>query len=231
MQKFLPIALLTAKAFAQNSTDESPELKKFSHIVKMVVTQITTAHDSKTISKMIQNYGCHCFPGMSKIAGGTGPAQDGIDDLCRILSRCHKCVEMDHGVSVTDQEWDADIGKYRWQLAADNSLTCNLNTDQFKADLCACDAEYAMALASVWDDSTYNYAIWDNKKNNQFNFDNVNVCIRSGTLASDSCCGAYPQRFPYDSTARSCCASSGKTFNSLSEDCCGDGTVANIGAC
>jgi len=181
MQKFLPIALLTAKAFAQNSTDESPELKKFSHIVKMVVTQITTAHESKTISKMIQNYGCHCFPGMSKIA--------------------------------------------------DNSLTCNQNTDQFKADLCACDSKYAMDLAAVWDDSTYDYSIWDNKKNTQFTFDNVNTCIRTGALNSDSCCGAFPNRFPYDSTSRSCCASSGKTYNSLSEDCCADGTVANIGAC
>ena len=161
MQKFLSLALLTARAFGQNSTSDdefdTPELKKFSHIVKMVLTQITTSHDSKTISKMIQNYGCHCFPGMSKIAGGTGPAQDEYDDLCRILSRCHKCVELDHGVTAFSAEWNADIGKYRWQQAADGSITCNGQTDQFKEDLCKCDSQYAMALGSVWDDSTFNY--------------------------------------------------------------------------
>lgn len=173
MQKFLPIVFLTAKTFAQNFT-ESVEEKKFSHIVKMVVTQITTAHDSKTISKMIQNYGCHCFPGNTRVAGGVagahGPAQDELDHLCQVLSRCHKCVEMDYGVSVQDQEWDADMGRYRWQLANDGSLTCNQNTDQFKEDLCICDSQYAMAVGAAWDDSIFDYSEYLNLSPHNRNF-------------------------------------------------------------
>ena len=136
--------------------DESPlEERKFSHIVKMVYSQINTAHSSKDISKMIQNYGCHCFPGMSRIAGGAGPAQDEYDDLCRILARCHKCIEQDYGVTAFSSEWDADFGKYRWQVEADGSLSCNNNNDQYKEDLCKCDAAYATAVGLVWDDNTY----------------------------------------------------------------------------
>ena len=59
MQKFIAITLAAASQ-AQifvNHTDisfeEGPEERKFSHIVKMVYSQITTAHSSKTISKMM----------------------------------------------------------------------------------------------------------------------------------------------------------------------------------
>jgi len=240
MQKFITLAL-AATSHAQSVSDsgisfgsptESPiEERKFSHIVKMVYSQITTAHSSKTISKMIQNYGCHCFPGMSRIAGGAGPAQDGVDDLCRILARCHKCIEQDYGVTNQQSEWDANFGKYRWQTEQDGSLSCNNNDDQYKEDLCKCDAAYATAVGEVWDDAEYNMAIWDTKHNNQFNFDSENVCVRGGAITPDSCCGSYPTRYPYDSAARACCAASGKTYNSLNEDCCPDGSVESIGNC
>ena len=54
-----------------------------------------------------------------------------------------------------------------------------------------CDSMYAQALASVWDDSTFDYALWDNKHNNLFNFDSAAVCVRSGFQNADSCCGNY----------------------------------------
>merc|ERR1719510_1618266 len=59
--------------------------RKFSHITSMAWTQIQskTSITSKELSKRVQNYGCHCFPGLSKIAGGAGPAQDDYDELCR----------------------------------------------------------------------------------------------------------------------------------------------------
>jgi len=168
---------------------------------------------------------------MSRIAGGAGPAQDGVDDLCRILTRCHKCIEQDYGVTNQQSEWDANFGKYRWQTEQDGSLSCGNNDDQYKEDLCKCDAAYATAVGQVWDDAEFNMAIWDTKHNNQFNFDSENVCVRGGAITPDSCCGSYPSRYPYDSAARACCASSGKTYNSLNEDCCPDGTVASVGTC
>ena len=66
------------------------------------------------------------------------------DELCRVLARCHKCIEQDYGVSAINSEWDANFGKYRWQLGNDGSLSCNNNDDQYKEDLCKCDAAYKL---------------------------------------------------------------------------------------
>jgi hypothetical protein len=230
MQKIINIAVLCTAALAQ---DDGPDPRKYSHIVKMVRTQIAgkTAWSDKEISKRIQNYGCHCFPGMTRIAGGQGPPQDNQDDLCRTLARCHKCIEHDHGVSAFNSEWDDNIGKYRWELTASNSIDCSGNKDQFKTDLCTCDSAFAMALGSDWDDNNFNYAIWDNKHNSLYNFDMENVCQKIPGDGMDSCCGNYPERYPYSSATRNCCASSGKTYNTLSEECCNDGTIASLGSC
>jgi hypothetical protein len=229
MQKVLNLALVCTAALSQ----DAPDPKKYSHIVKMVRSQVAgkTAWSDKDISKRIQNYGCHCFPGMTRVAGGQGPPQDERDDLCRTLSRCHKCVENDHGISSFSSEWDENIGKYRWDLQGDNSITCDQNNDQFKKDLCECDSQFAMDLGAMWDDSNFNFAIWENKHNTLFNFDAAGTCVKMIGDAADDCCGSFPLRFPYNSATRSCCAPSGKTFNSMSEECCNDGTIASIGSC
>merc|ERR1712127_1034962 len=66
MQKLFSVALVATVAIAQ----EAPEERKFSHIVKMVHDQISRAGstwDSTTVSKRLQNYACHCFPGNSRV--------------------------------------------------------------------------------------------------------------------------------------------------------------------
>ena len=193
-QKLLTLALLTAKTvFSQNEAfDDSLtiEERKFSHIVKMAYSQLTTTHSLKTISKMIQNYGCHCFPGLSRAAGGQGPAQDEYDMLCKKLYRCHKCIEHDHEGLI-----DVNQGKYRWSLRNDGSISCDANPDPEKRDLCLCDADYAMELGAVWDDATYDYALWNNKKNKLYSFDADNVCQAVFYNGELECCGSYPKRY------------------------------------
>merc|ERR1711981_398409 len=201
--------------------------RKFSHITAMFQTQVTTSHASKTLFKMIQNYGCHCFPGGSRSAGGVGPAQDELDELCRTLSRCHKCIEFDHAAEI-DVQWNSDAGKYRWDLENDNTISSDANNDQHKFDLCKCDAQYAMDLGAMWDDNNYDYSKWNNKNNNLFTFDHDNVCVQSINTPMDDCCGTYPLRFPYSSATRDCCDQSGKTYGAT-EDCCNDGSIKQVG--
>lgn len=226
--KFVAYSLATLAMINAQDADE-PDTRKFSHITAMLATQVTTSFSDKELFKMIQNYGCHCFPGLSKIAGGAGPSQDGLDDLCRTLARCHKCIEFDHSTSLSP-EWDSDIGKYRWDLNADGSLSCAANTDQHKFDLCTCDSAYASALGAIWDDATFDYTKWNNKHNQLYNFDADNICVRPGTANADDCCGSYPTRYPYDSSNRDCCDASGKTYGP-SEDCCIDGSIVSVGSC
>jgi len=226
------IAGLTSIALV-SAQDGEGDTRKFSHITAMAFSQVSskTSHNAKQVNKMIQNYGCHCFPGLQKIAGGAGPAQDDYDSLCRDLARCHKCIEMDH-VGELNDEWDANIGRYRWDLNADNSISCAANTEQHKMDLCTCDANYAMALGALWDDNTFDMTLWGGKKNNLFSFDYENTCTKSGTFEADECCGVYPERHPYDSTQRMCCDGI-TTYNDVQKECCdvGDGTIASTGSC
>jgi len=209
-------------------------LRKFSHINKMLMSQINTTHNSGTISKMIQNYGCHCFPGNSKAAGGKGPAQDGYDSLCQKLARCHKCVEIDHAGFIGN-DWDADIGKYRWSANADGTIDCITgNAEQHKQDLCTCDAFYAMEMGKIWDDATYDRQLWNAKNNADFNFDFENVCVHNGNYPGipDMCCGNYPERYPFQlSDNRECCDDSGKIYDPDMFECCMDGKVVLHGTC
>jgi len=229
--KLIIASLATLVAVSRAQDNETPEVRKFSHITKMAFSQIQskTSITSTTLSKMVQNYGCHCFPGLSKIAGGAGPAQDDYDALCRDLARCHKCIEFDHPQEITNA-WDANMGKYRWSLNGDGSISCAANPDQHKRDLCECDARYAMELGKVWDDATYDYTLWNAKKNSAFNFDFENVCVRSGLTDADECCGAYPERYPFDSSTRLCCQGT-TTYNDQFNECCDDGSVVPIGSC
>merc|ERR1712038_2149960 len=144
MQKLFTVALFAASGLAQ---EETPEARKFSHIVKMGHNRIAKAGsswDSKTVSKQLANYACHCFPGNSRIAGGAGPAQDGIDSLCKKLAKCHKCISADYGISALTSEWDENIGKYYWTVSKAGDISC-ADDDQYKKDLCLCDLAFATA--------------------------------------------------------------------------------------
>jgi len=215
MQKLFSVALFAASGLAQ---EQAPEERKFSHIVKMVHDQISRAGsswDSKSVSKKLQNYACHCFPDNMRMAGGAGPAQDGIDSLCKKLARCHKCISDDYGISATTAEWDADVGKYRWSADLNGDITCAANNDQYKKDLCECDAAFATAMGAQWNDADWDVTMWANRKNAAFTLDTASTCV--GSPGGDAeCCGSYPNRQP---------------FQTMSHECCADNSVATIGSC
>jgi len=82
---------------------------------------------------------------------------------------------MDYGISDFNAEWNDDIGKYRWD-PVNGDISCAANTDPYKRDLCKCDAQYAMDLGDIWDDNSFNMALWGNRKNAAYTLDYENVC-------------------------------------------------------
>merc|ERR1712048_1526149 len=77
--------------------EDQPSARRFSAVGRFINVTVTTTYSLSMLNKMIQNYGCHCYPGYSKTPGGRGQAVDGQDEICRILARCHQCVMLDHG--------------------------------------------------------------------------------------------------------------------------------------
>lgn len=239
--KVSTLALAVAQlAFAQD--DEEPGEKRLSSIIDMVWSQVDTGLSWQDFEKRIQNYGCHCFPHSSKAAGGTGEAVDSMDLLCRKLYRCHKCVELEKSGC------DPHRGNYRHHVEDNgdgtNTIVCdNINdTDEehCKMAQCLCDADFAYQMGEVYSDMDYNTFFWLNPKwvrqqNNNGNpvMDYDATCTIGGVHeAPDMCCGDdFPNKAPYFSGARSCCASSGRTYNTISEKCCDNGDILPIGSC
>jgi hypothetical protein len=212
--------------------------RKFSAIVEMIMGKVTTALDAGTVSKMIQNYGCHCFPNADsasdRIIGGLGQPKDALDSQCRTLYRCKKCVDMEFPGAC-----DVDQGKYKYTIDDAGNVDCSQNTGCQLAQ-CTCDKEFADQVGSFWADADHNGDYWLNKKhvqqqNNAGNavFEYASDCVAQGTnVTPDACCGnSYPSKIPYATSNRACCATSARTYNSVTEECCADGSIKAPGTC
>lgn len=208
------VAILSLVAKAQNDTDVI-QGRKFSAIMDMImVSGIQTVHDEATLSKMIRNYGCHCFPDYTRKTSGVGRPVNDVDGTCRDLNRCKKCIEIE-GLSQDCENGDPDQGKYDYSVA-NNAVDCNPRgrNNACKVAQCECDKAFAENLAAVWTDASFDLQYWATIKNiNAMNnagtpvFDYDSTCTKIAGDVADACCGAsYPNKQPYVSTNRECCA-------------------------
>jgi len=214
------------------------EERKYNHILKMSKHLMNTNLSLKELHKKLQNYGCHCFPGQTRAAGGKGAPVDAQDSLCRDLARCHRCVTMQYGAD----QVDVDYGKYRFSKIP-GDVSCQKTSDrgfpQSHRDLCECDAHFARELAKIWKDSEFNDYFWLHPKHMRqiangnlvaSKFDIDQTCVGNETGKADQCCGAYPLRYPYDSNQKSCC-NDNAMYSPVVNECCTSGQVAEIGSC
>lgn len=210
--------------------DDEPDLKKFSAIMDMTYSKVQfqspgTKWSAAVFQTRISQYGCHCFLGSSRAAGGKGVPVNELDDSCRTLYRCKKCVSMD-----TPQGCDVDHDKYKYTFnSADGSIDCSANDNKCKLTTCKCDAQFAAEVADFWDDAKWDDFYWGhraNRKNPNGVYDYDNTCIASGqSIEPNNCCGKNPFRYPYNDQEKSCCAKSGKLYNEVTSECCKDGSV------
>lgn len=224
--------------FAVKAQDaEDVDARKYKSIVKMAYSQATTAFTTKEYFSRMQNYGCHCFPGQTRAAGGAGGAGvDEQDELCRSLARCHRCVSLEFD--------DIDVNKdgYKWELDGNNNILCKDNNSPAKRALCECDSKFSSDFGAMWSDEDFNEYYWlapgHVKKFPdvvRFNYDdtcpqNDGTGDASGNV--DACCGTgYPNMTPYNTENKECCLSAGQTFNPTTHECCGNGSVAAFGSC
>jgi len=234
LPKKLKALALTSLAWhsirAQESSpddDEDPDNRKFSAIMDMsyyMAQEKGTAWSFTQFQARVTQYGCHCFLGASRKAGGRGVPVNELDDSCRWLYRCHRCINIDF-----PGECDPDHGKYKYQISNNGKVDCSRNSG-CKLAMCQCDAEFAQMISEDWDDNKWDSYYWGhkaNKNNPNGRYDYDTTCQTNGmNNEPDSCCGdGFPNRFPYDSSEKSCCASAGKLYNEAVQACCMDGTI------
>ena len=273
----IPSSVLLLKLAQANSTntsftetmtdiDNQVEQKKFSNIIDMayhklennikfqLILQLNTANPTrnarKNFSYMVSNYGCHCFPNFKSTIGGKGKPVDQLDEVCRSLFRCYRCIDIE---SDEYGSCDTNQGGYKYGLLENDDGNGNVNRDincdtmfnkspMCKTHQCQCDRQFADSLAALFEDGSnwaYNPDYWLNPKyvkraeaNGDPVFDKNASCDAVASPPADRCCGAdYPFKIPYDSQNRECCESANKSYDFFAQECCDDGTVAPIGKC
>merc|ERR1711937_1071039 len=216
--KVLATTVLFASSMAQFNE------RKFNAISRMSYELVDTSFSAKEFGKRIQNYGCHCFPGFTKEAGGQGAPVNEVDGLCKVLARCHKCVAIEF-----PGEIDVNTGKYNWEVDG-GSISCAKTSNPARRALCQCDAAFAMSMATTWDDADFNTFYWLAAQNNDPQFDQEATCAvgtgAGGAGNADQCCNMQP----YDSDSKSCCKGT-TLYNHVLNECCADGSVASLGSC
>lgn len=256
--KLLTSACLAALATAsselpQEVADEIaqiPEPRKYTSIMDMAfhklkqhpdfLPNVAASERRKTFQKMIENYGCHCFPQHKSTAGGWGKPVDEMDEACRSLYRCQKCINLEF-----PEQCDTIDGGYKFQLEEDldRSIGCEAppKTKTCASHMCSCDRAFAERVYSLWVESDWqhNPLYWLHpanvkylQKNASPVFDRTNVCTIGGNVTPDACCGAnYPNKVPYNSEQKECCSPAAKAYNPAMEVCCEDRVVSASKGC
>ncbi|CAG5111096.1 Oidioi.mRNA.OKI2018_I69.chr2.g5432.t1.cds [Oikopleura dioica] len=165
-----------------------------------------------------------------------GPAKDVIDRQCQNWYRCTKCIKIDSFGTCLPESKNYHVtlnflsGRYECPFDADS---CALKT-------CMCDVELANQIAqNAGEIKAYllNSNGWDpsfqckpsKRVEPEFEVGPIRtMSLEKNDDEPDSCCGDYPQRYPFKSLERGCCGK--KTFRKDRFQCC-YGEVVQHGEC
>ena len=210
---------------------------------------------SQTDMDQINNYGCYCYFEENH-GKGKGVAQDSIDRICKTLHDGYECIMMDQaelGNSCTP--WTVQYNSTNGagfspslQSVIDSCESQNDINDLCAIESCKVEAYFISNLVNYFvsggliDDSLKHENGFDvdsqcrtrGSRNNGNNNNNNNGQSNGSNGSSGAvvavgerkCCGDYPTRFVYHDLdgERGCCA--GRTYNTISLQCCNDGTTA-----
>jgi len=141
------------------------------------------------------SYGCWCD---LENPHRHGKPVDDVDKLCHKHFRCHRCVSMDSSYACSPN--------VQYELTFDTATQSHFcaasNTDLCEMEACLCDLELITQM--VRQAPTYDsYQVIDDY--------NTPVCESpdSPSFPVDSCCGEYPERFPFSQVSgKGCCNNS-----------------------
>jgi hypothetical protein len=171
---------------------------------------------SRDFIKRVNNYGCHCWPSLTKEhLTGYGNPLDEIDATCFSLKKCHKCVNILYPEGENrPQGCDPVTTKYKAKLSrADDGLhiTCSNvlnkkgnNNGDCKRSLCECDKAFANSFAQNFQE--WSEDLWKLEEQGRYEETCVRTSRGSRTIGSgpDSCCGNFPDVKAYNSATHSC---------------------------
>jgi len=222
------LSSINAGKTADLGNEKQANAKKLEVIMKMTMFLQADPNFDK-----VYKYGCWCFRnGEKSVLGGSGNTIDGADRSCKAYQQCHKCMDNDYN------DCPAWV-PYRFEgiVKEDGSkeLICLNQEGSCRRNHCECDKKLAEDLALH--EMTLNPL---NRRD--FGFEPELACKKADSRSTStssateqSCCGVYPNRFPYVSnrnqgeSLRKCCLN--KTYDPRKLACCPGHEVKNHGTC
>jgi len=178
-----------------------------------------------------QSYGCHCASG-----AGHGAPVDDIDSSCQRNNQCRSCTQIDWSSCQAQQAYFVN----GWAPNNVDGIICVDQENTCSRALCECDLQLVKDIVASNNK-------WKRSRHLKFGFDiaGCNAESSAGLAArglnhsppsnnnsssnTQSCCGNYPQRFPYSTGQKSCCGS--VTYSPSVHECCSPGDIRSIGSC
>jgi hypothetical protein len=210
-----------------------------------MLSKLETQDDSqiKNYKKTLNDYGCYCFATINGQAnqhvGGAGVPLDDLDKACRDLYLAYTCLQVDNESGAYSRSC-SHTGSFSWYQDANNEIQCGKDDggswgsngkNACKMDLCAIEKKFADAVHALFQNG---FVADENNYGAQAKGACQKVAGAAGAGGSSSaltCCGEYPNRktAPVGGNIE-CCGNAGKTYNTLTHDCCA-GMPAALGAC
>lgn len=175
--------------------------------------------------EQIWDYGCWCQFGADAGTGGFGAPVNAVDDLCKSLTNCYKCVKID---SFADTEI-CQPGQTDYRVSIKSAMIEGIymhcermnNPDDCALHTCCCETSFIAGLLELFFngyefDDTYNHSSWDHTQ--QCDVPNTSTRVLA-------CCGAYPERRPYNMVGSTDCCADTHLYNTDSHQCCNDGSI------
>ena len=175
-------------------------------------------------------HGCWCYFSNSQ-GKGKGKPIDFLDEMCKVLHDGYECAMRDaEEEGTTCIPWEVN-----YTAALGNDINLTIAEECYQLNLgnncairaCSIEGNFIRNLLEVF---VSGEGVDENLKHEN-GFDVQEKCVvkkSSGTNAANtatpntekSCCGTYPDRFPYKTGGgeRQCCGY--RTFNSLTLKCC-----------
>lgn len=206
---------------SESNSDQESRTKERSQRITLLLTKVQLGNSlvdkngdrirPKQFMRMVNEYGCHCWPNdAKKQLSGQGKPIDAVDTSCFNLKQCHKCIDIDW-----PETCDPVTMKYKARLNKDDAgnmiITCantlnkkKTNNGDCKKSLCECDREFAEQFSVAFE--TWNESNW--KLLNSGSYEEY--CTRQPSAergmsaGADSCCGDYPNVKPYNSMVHTC---------------------------
>lgn len=159
----------------------------------------------------INNYGCWCSFDGQATQRNKGVPQDAIDELCQSLQKCYRCSIMDGRDSgEVCYPWSAEYvvnGQWGGKEIEIQCLEANQD-DECAFHTCCCEMSFISRLFDVLFEGAASGNPAHNPdllQENGFNYEQTCLPVAPPGPVQLECCGAYPNRAPFNSERSVCC--------------------------